>query len=95
MPGPHTTLACPHLTTARDARSDLSYNEITSLGGEQPFFTQQANLVDLLLSHNSIRDIPARAFLGLKTLQVLDLENNGIERIHSEAFTTVKELRDL
>ena len=74
--------------------SDFSYNEITSLGDE-PLFSNQAKLIDLFLGHNAIREVPETAFHGLKTLQVLELENNGINYIHPEAFESCKELRDL
>nr|CAD7571193.1 unnamed protein product [Timema californicum] len=68
----------PDLTFCRELRvlllfhhchRDLAHNKITELEGRP--FKNLSLLHDLLLSHNSISNIPREAFIGLKRLQFL------------------------
>ncbi|CAG2055909.1 unnamed protein product [Timema podura] len=60
----------PDLTFCRELRVlDLAHNKITELEGRP--FKNLSLLHDLLLSHNSISNIPREAFIGLKRLQFL------------------------
>lgn len=61
-------------------RSDLiSLTLVTSSAGLQ-------SLDSLILGHNQLMEVPARAFSHLTLLNSLELDGNQITHIHSEAF---------
>lgn len=75
--------------TGTNLFSDLSYNKIT---GSLTYgdFLNQPNLIDLYLGFNQIQSIDERAFVGLKKLQVLELNNNNLKQIHSNALIPIQ-----
>ncbi|CAA3006420.1 leucine-rich transmembrane [Olea europaea subsp. europaea] len=73
---------------AMRANADLSYNHIR--GTLDANFTAQTNLIDLYLGHNQIEYLSERAFLGLTKLQVLELSDNKLKTIHSNAFVPLR-----
>jgi Leucine-rich repeat (LRR) protein len=44
------------------------------------------SLDSLILGHNQLKEVPARAFSHLTLLNSLELDGNHIAHIHSEAF---------
>lgn len=78
----------------------LDFNKLTSWDGE--WFKNNKNLHQISFRSNSIKEIPARAFqhikwihnydLFLKVTTAVDLRNNKIEKIYSDAFGDEKEI---
>lgn len=50
------------------------------------YHTGLGNLDSLVLSHNHLRIIPARAFTHLNRLNSLELDGNGITKLDAECF---------
>ncbi|KAK6472936.1 leucine-rich repeat-containing G-protein coupled receptor 4-like [Huso huso] len=70
---------------------DLSYNEISDL----PSFQGCANLEEMALQHNQIKDIKADTFQGLASLRLLDLSRNEISSVQRDAFISLSALTNL
>ncbi|XP_012289088.1 protein artichoke [Orussus abietinus] len=58
------------------ATLDLSYNDISDLGGEE-VFTPPRNLSNLFLGHNTLTHLPLAKILPMPNLKILDLEFNN------------------
>ncbi|XP_033909384.3 leucine-rich repeat-containing G-protein coupled receptor 4-like [Acipenser ruthenus] len=70
---------------------DLSYNEISDL----PSFQNCANLEEIALQHNQIKNIKADTFQGLASLRLLDLSRNEISSVQRDAFISLSALTNL
>ncbi|XP_069690594.1 toll-like receptor Tollo [Periplaneta americana] len=74
---------------------DLSSNELTSNWVNRDTFSGLVRLVVLNLAHNEITRIDPHVFQDLYSLQMLNLEENGIEVIMEGAFSTLSNLHAL
>ena len=71
---------------------DLSFNKIEKIPYDTFRFT---NLIHLLLDDNRIKELDARSFVEMKSLQYLSLEGNRLQKIPDEAFQNLHHLRKL
>nr|CAD7205431.1 unnamed protein product [Timema douglasi] len=74
---------------------DLSSNELTSNWINRDTFSGLVRLVVLNLAHNAITKIDSHVFKDLYSLQILSLEDNGLEGICEGAFLTLSNLHAL
>ncbi|XP_063242159.1 toll-like receptor 6 [Bacillus rossius redtenbacheri] len=74
---------------------DLSGNQLTSNWVNRDTFSGLVRLVVLNLSSNSIARVDAHVFRDLYSLQVLNLERNGLEVIADGAFAALSNLHAL
>ncbi|XP_075998472.1 leucine-rich repeat-containing protein 17-like [Genypterus blacodes] len=86
---PDATTSChtyfyPHL------RMDCSSRGLTEVPTGIP-----EDIVEMDLSHNSIRHLKARDFKGAKSLRTLNLSNNNMERIDTASLSGLLHLREL
>ncbi|KAJ8883527.1 hypothetical protein PR048_015371 [Dryococelus australis] len=74
---------------------DLSANQLTSNWVNRDTFSGLVRLVVLNLSSNSISRVDAHVFQDLYSLQVLNLERNGLQVIADGAFSALSNLHAL
>lgn len=74
---------------------DLSSNQLTSAWINNETFSGLIRLVLLNLSHNQITKLDPTLFHDLYTLQILNLEHNGLETIPADTFTALNNLHTL
>lgn len=74
---------------------DLSRNQLTSSWVNRDTFSGLVRLVVLNLAYNNIARLDALVFHDLYSLQILNLERNGIEVIAEGAFNTLSNLHAL
>ncbi|XP_047448179.1 leucine-rich repeat transmembrane neuronal protein 4 [Mugil cephalus] len=71
----------------------LRYNNLLVLSPYQ--FAHLNQLIWLYLDHNSINDIDALAFHGVRRLKELILSSNKISHLHNKTFSAIPNLRNL
>jgi Leucine-rich repeat (LRR) protein len=74
---------------------DLSSNELTNNCVNRDTFSGLVRLVILNLAHNDITRIDSHVFQDLYSLQILNLEENGIDVIAESAFSSLSNLHAL
>ncbi|KAK7580762.1 hypothetical protein V9T40_001391 [Parthenolecanium corni] len=74
---------------------DLSSNQLTSAWISNETFSGQIRLVSLNLSQNQITKLDPTLFHDLYTLQILNLEHNGLETISADTFKALNNLHTL
>lgn len=74
---------------------DFSSNELTNNCVNRDTFSGLVRLVVLNLAHNDITRIDSHVFQDLYSLQLLNLEDNGIEVITEGAFSSLSNLHAL
>lgn len=68
-----------NLTSLEDL--DISHNDLHDLTTEANIFNLPENITSLRLSHNSLRQIPAKNIEKMKNLTLLDIRSNELETI--------------
>lgn len=74
---------------------DISSNELTNNCVNRDTFSGLVRLVVLNLAHNHITRIDSHVFQDLYSLQILNLEENGVEVITESAFSSLSNLHAL
>lgn len=74
---------------------DISSNELTNNCVNRDTFSGLVRLVVLNLAHNDITRIDSHVFQDLYSLQILNLEENGVEVITESAFSSLSNLHAL
>ncbi|XP_078106396.1 leucine-rich repeat transmembrane neuronal protein 4-like [Sander vitreus] len=85
--------AIPENITTGCQGLSLRYNSLLVLLPYQ--FAHLNQLIWLYLDHNSIRDIDALAFHGVRRLKELILSSNKITHLHNNTFSAIPNLRNL
>lgn len=86
------------LSVRRSLSLFLLINFLSAVGLEKiddHAFYRLANLIELDISHNNLREIPTPNFVYLPHLRNLDLSSNRISEVNSEAFKALKNMKDL
>uniref|UniRef100_A0A1B0DC61 Fibronectin type-III domain-containing protein n=1 Tax=Phlebotomus papatasi TaxID=29031 RepID=A0A1B0DC61_PHLPP len=83
-------------TTQRLTILDLSANEISwTIEDQSAPFGALRHLKSLHLASNCIKSVNCKAFIGLNSLHVLDLRDNGITSFQEDALEPLQSLREL
>lgn len=69
---------------------DISFNELETLESDGYNFTLPKNLTHLYISNNKLWTFPVNIFDNLTTVQLIDIENNSIEKFDLDLLKSVK-----